>query len=70
MNTQTRVKQLERQVGQNKAASPLKSWRDFVEWCNGVLKFDADTDAKLQKECADFIDKDKLTVKPYHTCKE
>jgi hypothetical protein len=64
MSTQARVKQLEKQAGQNKAASPLKSWRDFIEWCNGVLKFDADTEAKLQKEYADFIAKDKPTVKP------
>ncbi len=57
MSTQARVKQLEKQAGQNKAESPLKSWRDFIEWCNGKLTFDASTEARLQKEYADFIAK-------------
>lgn len=64
MSIQARVKQLEKQAGQNKADSPLKSWRDFVEWCNGKLTFDASTEAKLQKEYADFIAKDMPTAKP------
>lgn len=57
MSTQARVRQLEKQAEQNKAASPLKSWKDFIEWCNGKLIFDANTEAQLQKDYADFITK-------------
>lgn len=51
MTTKNRIAQLEKQKPQVKI-----TWKDFIDWTNGKV-FDADTEARLQKEWDEFMAK-------------
>lgn len=52
MTNKQRITRLEKQkVNSN---NPLASWRAFIEWCRGERTLDADTEARIQSEWAEF----------------